>query len=216
MTFTGLPHDAVAFYRELELNNSREWWQANKRRYDDVVRGPIDALAEVLEPVFGETKVFRPNRDVRFSHDKSPYKRHQGVFVKTISRAGWYFQVDAEGIRMGGGSYSFAPDQLAAYRTAVAEDVHGGRLERLLGELVDAGYVVGGEQLATRPRGVAADAPRLDLLRRKALNVMLVLGEPRWMATAELAGYVHDCWDEVRPLVEWLSDCVGETSYSQR
>ena len=216
MTFAGLPHDAVAFYRELELNNSREWWQAHKKRYDEVVRGPITALAALLEPAFGETKVFRPNRDVRFSHDKWPYKRHQGVFVKTISRAGWYFQVDAEGIRMGGGSYAFAPDQLAAYRAAVANDVHGARLQRLTDELAAAGYQVGGEQLATRPRGVAADAPRLDLLRRKALNVMLPLGEPDWMATPELADYVHDSWDEVRPLVEWLDDCVGETSYSER
>lgn len=216
MTFAGLPHDAVAFYRELEQNNSREWWLAHKTRYDEVVRGPITELAGLLEPAFGETKVFRPNRDVRFSHDKSPYKGHQGVFVKTVSRAGWYFQVDAEGLRMGGGSYSFAPDQLAAYRAAVAHDVHGARLERLLDELVAAGYQVGGEQLATRPRGVTADAPRLDLLRRKALNVMLLVGEPDWMATPDLADYVHDSWDEVRPLVEWLDDCVGETSYSER
>ena len=216
MAFAGIPHAAVDFYRELEVNNSREWWLANKRRYDELVRGPITALAELVEPAFGETKVFRPNRDVRFSHDKSPYKRHQGIFVKTMSRAGWYFQVDAEGIRMGGGSYSFAPDQLAAYRAAVAEDVHGARLERLVGELVAAGYEVGGEQVATRPRGVPADAPRLDLLRRKALNVMLVVGEPDWMATEELAGYLHDCWDEVRPLVEWLNDCVGPTTYSER
>ncbi|SKF62521.1 Uncharacterised protein [Mycobacteroides abscessus subsp. abscessus] len=86
----------------------------------------------------------------------------------------------------------------------------------MLDELVAAGYQLGGEQLATRPRGVAADAPRLDLLRRKALNVMLVVGEPDWMATPDLADYVHDSWDEVRPLVEWLDDCVGETSYSER
>ncbi|MGA4668341.1 DUF2461 domain-containing protein [Propionibacteriaceae bacterium Y1923] len=209
MTFSGIPHDAITFYRELELNNSREWWQANKQRYDEVVRGPFEQLAGMLEPVFGEPKVFRPHRDVRFSHDKSPYKRHQGLFVPTMPRAGWYFQVDAEGIRMGGGSYHFDGEQLAGYRAAVAEDVHGRRLERLVNELVDAGYELGGEQLATRPRGVAADAPRLDLLRRKALNAMLVLGEPDWMATAELAEYVHDCWDEVRPLVDWLRDCVG-------
>ena len=216
MAFAGIPHAAVDFYRELELNNTREWWLANKRRYDELIREPMLALADLVEPVFGETKVFRPNRDVRFSHDKSPYKTHQGVFVKTISRAGWYFQVDAEGIRMGGGSYAFAPDQLAAYRAAVADDVHGARLERLVDELAAAGYQVGGEQLATRPRGVAVDALRLDLLRRKALNVMLPLGEPDWMATPELADYVHDSWDEVRPLVEWLDDCVGETSYSER
>ena len=57
MTFAGLPHDAVAFYRELEQNNSREWWLAHKTRYDEVVRGPITELAGLLEPASGRLAV---------------------------------------------------------------------------------------------------------------------------------------------------------------
>lgn len=209
MGFAGIPHDAVDFYRELEVNNNREWWLANKARWERSVRGPFHELAGLLEPAFGETKVFRPNRDVRFSHDKSPYKTHQGLYVRTGTRAGWYLQVDSGGIRLGGGSWWFAPDQLADFRAAVAEDIAGRRLERILAELTEAGYEVHGEQLATRPRGVAADAPRLDLLRRKALSAMLDCGRPEWMAGPELADYVHDGWDEARPLVEWIEQYVG-------
>ena len=81
---------------------------------------------------------------------------------------------------------------------------------------VEAGYEVGGEQLVTRPRGVAADAPRLDLLRRKALTVSLKLGAPDWLATPEAAEYLNDGWDEVRPLVEWLVEYVGESETQSR
>lgn len=148
---------------------------------------------------------------MRFSHDKTPYKDHQGLYARSNSHSGWYFQVDASGFMLGGGSWWFAPDQLARYRSAVANDASGVQLQSILDELVAAGYEVGGEQLATRPRGVAADAPRLDLLRRKAVAVSLKLGVPEWMGTAEAAEYVTDGWDEVRPLVDWLGQFVGDT-----
>jgi len=211
MAFTGIPKGAVDFYRQLEDNNSRDWFQAHKQDYLDQVRTPFEALAEDVGAAFGEAKVYRPNRDVRFSSDKSPYKTHQGLYVRSNSHAGWYFNLDSSGFFLGGGSYWFAPDQLVRYRTAVANDHSGAELKSILAELTAAGYEVGGEQVATRPRGVPSDAPRLDLLRRKALTVRLVLGEPAWMATPDAAEYLHDGWDEVRPLVSWLHQFVGDS-----
>lgn len=209
MEFTGIPHQAVDFYRELAHHNERSWWLAHKDVYDTCIRDPFRALAEVVGPAFGETTVYRPYRDVRFSHDKTPYKDHQGLFARADAHSGWYFQVGADGALLGGGSWHMAPDQLSRYRSAVANDATGVQLEAILAELVEAGYVVGGEQLATRPRGVPADAPRLDLLRHKGLEVRLLLGTPDWLATPEAAEYLHDGWDEVRPLVEWLATYVG-------
>lgn len=71
-TFQGIPTAAFRFYEELEENNNREWWLEHKSAYDAGVREPLTALLAELEPEFGPAKVFRPNRDVRFSQDKSP------------------------------------------------------------------------------------------------------------------------------------------------
>uniref|UniRef100_UPI003341DBFC DUF2461 family protein n=1 Tax=Tessaracoccus lapidicaptus TaxID=1427523 RepID=UPI003341DBFC len=62
--FEGIPFEAMDFYEDLGVNNSRDWWAANRDRYDTAVRAPMEALAAALEAEFGATKVFRPNRDV--------------------------------------------------------------------------------------------------------------------------------------------------------
>lgn len=76
--FEGIPFDAADFYEELEVNNSREWWAEHRERYDTVVRAPMEALGAALAEEFGPTKAFRPNRDVRFSPDKSPTRPTRG------------------------------------------------------------------------------------------------------------------------------------------
>lgn len=211
MAFTGIPHDAVAFYRELEGHNDREWWTANMARYERTVRGPCTALGEEVAPGFGEPKVFRPHRDVRFSADKTPYKTHQGLYAQRSDHNGWYLQVDGGGYLLAGGQWWMAGDQLSRYRSAVANPATGVQLEAILRELRQAGYAVEGERLKTRPRGVDADAPRLELLRHKSLSVNLQLGEPEWMTTPEAAEYVVDGWDELRELVEWFATWVGNS-----
>ena len=70
MAFTGFGKGAIGFYEELAGNNSREWWHANKRRYEDDVRLPMEALLQDVAEEYGEAKLFRPNRDTRFSKDK--------------------------------------------------------------------------------------------------------------------------------------------------
>ena len=76
---TGLHPDAFAFYAELQQNQNREWWLANKRRYDENVKAPIERLVDALAGEFGPLKIFRPYKDVRFSADKRPYKDHLGL-----------------------------------------------------------------------------------------------------------------------------------------
>src|SRR2546429_3742769 len=74
MVFRGWPAEAIEFYEGLEADNSKTYWQENKAVYEELVRGPMDALLAELAPQYGEGRIFRPYRDVRFSKDKSPYK----------------------------------------------------------------------------------------------------------------------------------------------
>lgn len=209
MTPSGIPIDAIDFYEDLGVDNSRTWWQANKERYVASVRGPLTALLEELAGEFGDPHVFRPHRDVRFSADKRPYKDHQGALCLTAAGMGYYVQVAADGLRIGGGYYLTGKDQLVRQRAAIDAPESGLTLAEIVAGLAAAGYELGGEQVATRPRGVPADHPRLELMRYKSLVAVSALGEPSWLSTPELVDQVAARWRDIRPFVEWLTLHVG-------
>ena len=204
MTFTGFPVAALDFYDDLEVDNTKSFWEKNRAVYEQSVRAPLAALCAQLEPEFGEAKVFRPYRDVRFAKDKTPYKSHQGAFVPAGPATGWYVQVSAQGVRVGAGFYEASGPRLAAIRAAVAEDRTGRTLQRHLTRLAGAGFEIGGESLKTVPRGYAADHPRIDLLRRKQLIVGRSYGFDPVIHGPELAVQVRNDWRALRPLVTWL------------
>ncbi|MFK5645223.1 DUF2461 domain-containing protein [Ornithinimicrobium sp. LYQ121] len=208
MTFTGFPHAATEFYAELERDNSTGFWQAHKDRWERDVRGPMVALMAGLEDEFGPAKIFRPNRDVRFSADKSPYKTHQGGYVGVSSRTGWYAEVSADGFRLGAGSYHLDPDALAAYRAGV-DGPGGAELERIVDDLRAGGWEIGGERLRTAPRGWSRDHPRIELLRHRSLTAMRWIEDGDVVTTPALLEHVRGHWRAVRPLVEWLGRVVG-------
>jgi uncharacterized protein (TIGR02453 family) len=205
--FTGIPVAALDFYDDLEADNSRTWWLAHKAAYDACVRTPLIALVDALAEEFGEAKVYRPHRDVRFSKDKTPYKDHQGAFVATVEGVGFYVQIDASGLMTAAG-WRPRGDQILRYREAVAGP-NGEGLASLVGQAAAAGFTLDGERLATRPRGMPAGHPREELLRHKSLFVRRSWGAPGWLATAEAATRVRTDWRTLRPLVRWLADHVS-------
>jgi uncharacterized protein (DUF2461 family) len=74
MSFHGWPVEALEFFDGPKADNSKSYWQRNRNVYDEMVRGPMGELLEELAPEWGEGRIFRPYRDIRFSADKSPYK----------------------------------------------------------------------------------------------------------------------------------------------
>ena len=197
------PFGAMDFYAELTLDNSREFWEANKGRYLTLVRAPMQQIMDALSPEFGEAKLYRPNRDVRFRADKSPYKTHQGGRVTTAPACGFYDELNADDCFAGGGFYYAESDALAAFRKAVADDRLGPELVRLVDELEAAGWGVTGEQLKTSPRGYSADHPRIRFLRHKSLY--LVHEVPPVTGIEAVTDEVAALWRDVAPLVDWLS-----------
>ena len=135
-TFQGIPAGAFEFYAELEDNNNREWWLEHKDSYNTLVRDPVTALLAELEPRFGPGKVFRPNRDIRFSQDKSPYKTAQGGFAATQEGVGYYVQVSADGLLVGGGWENDGELTLSAH-TLHTEDSDFGQAGTLYREVYD-------------------------------------------------------------------------------
>jgi uncharacterized protein (TIGR02453 family) len=208
--FRGFPRDALSFYAELRAEPTKAFWTANKQRYDESVREPMALLMDILEDEFGPAKIFRPYADVRFAKGRSPYKDHQGAYVATAGGIGWYVHLDADGLFVGGGCYSPAADQVRRFRAAVDAPT-GAELEVLVERLDAAGFDIGGHQVPTRPRGVAVDHPRLELMRHEGLTAGRAHGAPAWLHTARAADRVAADWRAVNPLVTWLDANVGSS-----
>ena len=206
MTFSGWTDAALDFYEGLEVDNSRAYWQSHKKVYDEEVREPMEALLAELCDEFGDAKMFRPHRDVRFSADKTPYKTHVGA---TLANHG-YVQVSAGGLAVASGTYVFATDQLARYRRAVALDLTGEALVKIVDDVLAAGLTItAASTLKTAPRGYPKDHPRVELLRMKGLVTWKDWPVEPWLATAEAKDKVVTVLRASVPLVQWLSFHVG-------
>ena len=206
MGFTGWPERAFEFYEGLEADHSKEYWTAHRAVYDADVLAPMEALLAELAAQFGDGRIFRPYRDIRFSADKSPYKTAMGAsFAK-----GGYLHLSADGLAVALGYHLMAPDQLARYRRAVAEDVTGEQLRRVLAELEGQGVdVVGEEPLKTVPRGFTKEHPRADLLRYKGLIAWQEWPVETWVHTAGAKRRLVDYLRAAQPIQAWLDDRVG-------
>jgi uncharacterized protein (TIGR02453 family) len=209
LVFSGFGDGAVEFYDGLVADNSKAYWTDHREVYERDVLGPMQALLATLAPEFGTGKVFRPYRDVRFSRDKSPYKTACGATVGPF-----YVQVSADGLMAAGGGYRWASDQVARFRTAVDDDRRVGDLVTRLAALsrtrIDGtAPAIDGDRLATRPRGVAPDHPRLDLLRFRSLYAHRGWDPYDVLHEAATAQRVAAVWRAIRPLTDWLDDHVG-------
>lgn len=196
------PRGAHDFYRDLKEDNSREFWVANRDRYEAQVRGPLLEVAGLLEGEFGKAKLFRPNRDVRFSADKSPYKTHQGLFVAVAPACGFYLEVNAEDARALGGFYAAPSDRLAAIRADLAEETSGVALSRVVEQLGASGWLTVGDTVKTAPRGYSAQHPRIALLRHRTFAMECELTS---RGVEEFACEVTLAWRHVTPLIDWFA-----------
>jgi uncharacterized protein (TIGR02453 family) len=208
MTFNGWPEEALDFYEGLEADNSKTYWTANKATYEASVLGPMTALLEELAGDFGEGKIFRPYRDVRFSKDKSPYKTAMGAVV-----GDGYIQLSAKGLAAGNGMYSMAPDQVERYRQAVAGEVTGAKLAAVISAVEQHKIAVHGQDvLKTAPRGYPADHPRIELLRYKGVVAWQEWPVEPWLTTPEAKKHITGFLVATRPLAAWLATHVGAST----
>jgi uncharacterized protein (TIGR02453 family) len=212
MPFQGFPPDGVTFYEQLDADNSKAFWQANKARYDDAVKGPMVELTQALSE-FGPFHLFRPNNDLRFSKNKPPYKTQQGAYGESEGGAGFYVQFSATGLMAGAGYYAMAVDQLARFRAAVDAEATGGELEALIADAIRRHYSIGAiDELKTAPRGYAKDHPRIEILRRKGLIAVKEFGAPTWIHQPAAAKRVRETWLGVADLCSWLDSHVGPST----
>lgn len=209
MGFRGWPEEALDFYEGLEADNSKAYWTQHKGAYDEAVRRPMEELLAELAAEFGEAKIFRPYRDVRFSKDKSPYKTQ---IAATLAKGG-YISLGAQGLGCGSGMYVMAPDQLERYRKAVDANASGKRIVAIVDDLRGQGIEVSSHDALKRiPRGYDPDHPRAELLRMKGLIAWRSFPVAAWLGTAKAKDRIVGFLRTAKPLDRWLESNVGPTT----
>lgn len=212
MAFRGWPAEALEFFEGLEADNSKTYWQRNRDVYDRLVRAPMEELLEELAPEFGEGRIFRPYRDIRFSSDKSPYKTNIAAMV-----GDGYVQLGADGLGAGSGMWEMAPDQLERFRAAVSEDRSGRKLVDLVAKAGASGVEVTGHGvLKTAPKGYPKDHPRIELLRYKGLITWREWPAAAWLGTRRAKDRLVEFLRLSKPLNEWLRAHVGASTLPER
>jgi uncharacterized protein (TIGR02453 family) len=218
--FTGFGPKALPFFEALKFHQSREWFEENRGLYETDVLAPMVALIDDLTAAFaarkmplrgdGKRSIFRLNRDVRFSKDKSPYKTAAGAVAEGEGGTRFYVEISSAGLRVAAGYYHLAPDQLERWRAAVADDGSGPALAAAVAEVRDRGLDVGArESLVRAPRGYPKDHPRIDLLRLKGCHAGRTFPPRRWLATKAALDRITGTWREAEPLTRLLDLHVG-------
>lgn len=226
MGFEGFSAGTLAFLTDLATHNDRAWFAENRARYESELLDRQKAFVDAVGAAFADIdprvqcvpavnrSIFRINRDLRFSRDKSPYKTHSDVFFwigdDRRSAPGYFLRIIPEGLWVGCGAHSLAPEQLARLRGAIVAAASGGELERILRELQAAAYEIGESTLARVPAGFSADSPRADLLRYTVMHAIAKVSPvPAEFESAAFVGWCLERFVQVKPLVDWLAEHVG-------
>lgn len=217
--------DLIQFLGELSENNNRAWFVMNKPRYDilraEFLELVVKLIADIskFDPEVADCNpkkaLFRINRDMRFSRDKSPYKTTFSAAItasglKKPSQGGgpaYYFHIDAAGtLLIAGGEYMPPPDRLKKIRQHVIEDASGftkvlknKKLKETYGDLQDEG------KLSRPPKGFDADAPHIEYIKMKSFIVWTETSMRRKIP-ADLGKDLVTGFRNAYPLVAWLRE----------
>lgn len=208
--FRGFPPEAIEFLRELEANNDRDWFKANRARYDEHVVAPVTALGEDLSDL-GRPHLFRPWSDTRF-HAAPPIKEQVGLAIGYEGAGGFYVELSLDGLLVAAGLHNPAPDQVDRMRRALDAGRTAASLTKAIGQAQGAGLELNEPDLVRGPRGYPADHPRMDLLRRRRLTVARRHELGAWLHRPAAGARIREGLDAAGPLVRWLRTHVGATT----
>jgi len=207
------PPEALEFLRELEANNDRDWFKANRARYDTYLVEPARELTASLAHL-GEPRFFRPYNDARFQQ-RPPIKEQLGIAIGYGGAGGYYVELSLDGLLVGAGLHHPAADQLERFRQAIDDGRCAKGFEKAVRTGTDGGLELIAPQLKRAPRGYPQDHPRIDRLRLK--NITLYRRHPlkRWLHQKACRERVRTELEAARPLVRWLAEQVGPSQLAR-
>lgn len=224
--FQGFPREAVRFYSELAKNNTKAWFDDHKTDYQRYVIEPAqdfvfemgELLKQISPNVIADPRVnksiFRPYRDTRFSHDKTPYKTHLGIFFWEGKRAkmecpGYYFHLEPPTLFLAAGMHCFSKPVLETYRDSVVDPKLGKTLRKAITTVSKKpDCSIGGKHFKKTPRGYDSGHENAEMLLYNGLYVNTETDIPEELHSANLLDYCLKRFKDFRPIHEWLVTMV--------
>ena len=213
-----------AFVRDLTKNNQRDWFQANKGRYEDQLKDPALTFISQFGPLLAKISpqfnaipkatggsLFRIYRDTRFGKDKTPYKTHVGIQfrhkqAKDVHAPGFYLHLEPAGSMIGVGIWHPDGPSLGRIRQAIDSDGQGWQRARDNKKFRQT-FEIGGESLKRPPRGYDSEHPFIDDLKRKDFIAFAKLSQKQVLAPDFLTHFSAQCRAAV-PYMRWLCGAV--------
>ncbi len=223
MTEARFTEATFRFLADLEVNNSREWFKANRDRYEAHWKAPGLAFVEAVRPRLASldpplraearlnASLRRINRDTRFSADKRPYSPTLHLIFSTGGKfnkdAGMHLVLDPRGVGYGAGLYGLAPDALERYRERIADPDDAAAFARALDVAAAVGARMGDPDLARPPKGYAAEGRAAGFLRYRSI-VVRTLGDgapPSVLTGPGAIDWTIRTTTAFLPLLAWLA-----------
>lgn len=221
MSFAGIPSETPRFLAELAANNRKDWFEANRARYEAEWRDVGLSLVEALQPFCARATprleaqpkiggaLRRIHRDTRFSKDKSPYAPMLHIVLSLVGaperHTGFHFVLHPDRVGFGAGQYGLAPEALARFRARVADPADRARLLEAAETAQAAGADWDAPDLKRLPKGFEAEPGWEHLLRRKSV---ILHGEtpglPAWLSTPRCLAEIERLGAAHLPLLGWL------------
>ena len=214
--------DTFAYLRDLDRNNTKAWFDANRDRYETSWKSAaLDFISDLandmacLEPALkAEARLNgslrRINRDVRFSKDKSPYKPHLHMIFWAGAHpnrsAGMHIVLQPDGVGYGAGLFGIEPKALSSFRNRIVDGSDGDALLSAIEKAATVGCTMGAPELARVPKGYEEDGAHADLLRRKSFVARSYsVPPPRDVILGDRGRkWVLQTTTELMPLIRWL------------
>jgi uncharacterized protein (TIGR02453 family) len=220
--FNGFPRESISFFEDLSRNNDRTWFEQHKAVYEQKVLEPArdfilalgSRLKKLAPGIQADPRVnkslFRLNRDTRFSHDKTPYKTHLGLWFWEGKRprmecSGFYFHLEPGKLMLGSGLYCFPKDMIEAYRQSVVHPLQGPALAKAIkGIDKEKGFYYGGSHFKKIPSGYDPKHPNAQFLLYNGLYAGIDKEIPVELFSEKLVDLCLENYKKMLPLHKWL------------
>jgi uncharacterized protein (TIGR02453 family) len=220
--FKGFTRESVSFFKDLSRNNNKTWFEQHKAVYEQQVLDPArdfilalgGRLKKIAPGIQADPRVnkslFRLNRDTRFSHDKTPYKTHLGLWFWEGNRprmecSGFYFHLEPGKLMFGTGLYCFPKDMIESYRQSVVHPVQGPALAKAIkGIKKEEGFYYGGSHFKKIPSGYDPQHPNAEFLLYNGLYAGTDREIPAELFSEKLVELCLENYKKMLPLHKWL------------
>jgi len=221
-----LQPSTIKFLKDLKKNNNKPWFDKNRKVYETAKADFAGFIQKVIDlhgkkdssikNLLAKDCMFRINRDIRFSKDKSPYKTNFGASInkggrKAMNTAGYYFHLEPGSCFAGGGIYMPMPDELKKLRqeidynfTEFKKIVGSKKFKSVYGDLDKSAEFL----LSRVPKGYEADNPAAGYLRLKSYIAMVKISDAD-LSSKNLLKKTVGAFEALQPLIGFINNCFG-------